>query len=360
MIWNYSPLDVNTLGMVNSGSWLFGYMIDRKLLQDSLDKVLASYPVFSGRCIGSGIEYEENCKGCEIVFENGTLTVGQVSSGWKLPVALKADFDLKAFRKGKAAPINVKVTELTDGTMLSIAVSHSCCDGATLMHFINDWARIFRGEPICKPVFDQTLLPALTDSKEDLMNILPAEGWHRVSLKALFSHIGDELGGINRKAPKVVFLPGVRTNAEVCGWLSGRAGNKPGFIHVADLRGRCVPETFCGNAVVNLQDISMLHDPVRLARYFKLNMESMRSKVPFTGFDLDGISGSKPKFLMVNNFCKFPIYEPDFGSGKPLKAYPNDLPDTIKVWPGAPSENGIYLFLKGNDSISDYRSLASH
>ncbi|MCI2082929.1 MAG: hypothetical protein LKK08_04035 [Bacteroidales bacterium] len=350
MIWNYSPLDINTLGMVNSGSWLFDYKIDKERLQDSLDKVLTSYPVFCGKCIGNGIEYEETgkFKGCEITFENGTLTSGQISSNWKLPIALKADFNLKAFKKGKVAPINVKVTDLADGTMLGVAFSHSCCDGATLMRFVNDWARTFRGEPIEKPIFDQALLPVLTDSKDDLMNILPAEGWYRVSLKVLFNHIWDTLRGINRKAPKVIFLPGIRTNTEVCEWLSVKAGNKPGFIHVVDLRSRCLPEAFCGNAVVNLQDISIMHDSVKLARYFRLNMESMQNKVPFTGFDLNGISGSKPRFLMVNNFCKFPIYEPDFGCGKPLKVYPNDLPDTIKVWPGTPAENGVYLFLRGN------------
>jgi|GEM_PF-1330989 len=348
MVWHFSPLDINTLGMINSGSWLFGYDIERGKLQESLGKTLLSYPVFTGRCIGKGIEYYDDCKAPQIDLSESDAVSSDIKGLCKLPAAFKAGFDLGSFRNGNSFPLSIKVIKLADSSLLSIAVSHSCCDGATLYRFVNDWGRTFRGEPIEKPLFDQTLLPSLTDSKEGLMKILPAEGWHPVSLKALFSHIGDEIRGISRQESETVFLPGIKSNAEVCKILSERAGNSPAFIYVVDMRGRCMPETFCGNAVANLQDISMLHDCERLSRFFKLNLESMQSKMPFTGFDLDAIGGSKPKALMVNNFCKFPIYGPDFGSGTPLKAYPNDLPDTIKVWPGAPFEDGVYLILRGN------------
>ncbi|MFB0974431.1 MAG: acyltransferase, partial [Bacteroidales bacterium] len=340
---------INTLGMINSGSWLFGYDIEPGKLQESLDKTLLSYSVFTGRCIGTGIGYDVDSKGPQIDFAESNAASSDITGLFRLPAALKADLDLRSFRNGHTFPLSIKVIKLADSTtLLSIAASHSCCDGATLYRFVNDWARTFRGAPIEKPLFDQTLLPSLTDSKEELMKILPAEGWYPVSLKALFSHIGDEVREIGHKEPETFFLPGVKSNAEVCKILSERAGNDPAFIYVVDMRGRCMPETFCGNAVANLQDISILYDCARLSRFFKLNLESMQSKMPFTGFDLNAIGGSKPKAFMVNNFCRFPIYGPDFGSGTPLKAYPNDLPDTIKVWPGAPSENGVHLILRGN------------
>ena len=240
MVWHFSPLDINTLGMINSGSWLFGYDIERGKLQESLGKTLLSYPVFTGRCIGKGIEYYDDCKAPQIDLSESDAVSSDIKGLCKLPAAFKAGFDLGSFRNGNSFPLSIKVIKLADSSLLSIAVSHSCCDGATLYRFVNDWGRTFRGEPIEKPLFDQTLLPSLTDSKEGLMKILPAEGWHPVSLKALFSHIGDEIRGISRQESETVFLPGIKSNAEVCKILSERAGNSPAFIYVVDMRGRCM------------------------------------------------------------------------------------------------------------------------
>lgn len=408
----FSPLDKSVLGMVNSGSWLFDYQLDARKLKEALSAVLAEYPLFAGRMTSPDtVSYDENADIGNISFSMSSeadMRCDDLKATWRLPAGCKAALNLADFKKGRCAPLSVKGVALAGGFILSVAVSHCCADGSTLYQFVNDLAAAYCGGTAEKTVIDQSLLPQLTDSKEELMKMLPAEGWCPVGIKVLFRHIGDSITGRVNK-----FRPVFRSNSElekirgrcaselcsdgpktgsaagsfgnnalysailtrmaVDAAVAGGAGEACGNFSVAsvvDLRGRAagIPPRFIGNAVVNVTtggfdaglgigqtaniiDARMrrlVQTPGCLERQFKLALEAMKSMVPFVAFDLEGSTKKYPNCLIVNNFTKFPVYKADFGGGIPLRVWPNDLPDTVRIWPGSPSEEGVWFLLKGN------------
>lgn len=393
-VWKLSTLDKNVLNMINGGSWLFRYQLDIDKLRESLANALSYYPVFCGHFDGHDQIIVDN-GGTPFVFaQYPSLSVDKIKDLWQLPPRLKAPFNLKDFKSGKCTPLSIKAVELRDGFLLSIAVNHACADGSTLFQFMEDWANAYRGEEIKPVIWNQSVIPTPHRDRKELMELLPQQGWHQVGLKALFSYFREKARGIDKKAPRAVFVTTaemdvlrkqwseeineeVNTHSLVCAMLAKKTYESIGerentlfsVTTVLDLRGRAsIPERFAGNAVINLpvatfnindnigQICKQLQDnlhkllecPKTLDDYFTLALEAFNSKVPYVSFDLTGTYSTTPNSIMVNDFRRFPIYKLDFGEGIPAKVYPNDLPDMIKVWPAAPDKKGVWGLLKGN------------
>ena len=385
-LWGISVLDKALINLVNRGSWLYSTPIDSQKLRDSLEKTLEYYPVFKGRMAADNgsialcnaeIAYEESAQ--------AQFNCDEIAEEMYLPSLLKAKYDVKGFKKGAFPVLSVKVVKITGGTLVSVAINHVCADGATLYRFMKDWADIFSGRAVTPPVCAQDLFPKPHHTKEELAAILAEKKWYKVGMSDLFSMITDRISNTSIVAKPIfisnAFLEELRTtysigkevgnNALLCALTCNRIAGRREMCSVAsvvNLRGRAIyPEGFVGNAVANITspefDIdegigaaasiidadlrSKISERESLEDFFRLYTEAMTLKLPFIPFNLGGTCGKHPSCLIVNNFCGFDIYGVDFGGSAPLKAYPNDLPDNIKIWPGRKDEDGVYLLLRG-------------
>jgi hypothetical protein len=70
-------------------------------------------------------------------------------------------------------------------------------------------------------------------------------------------------------------------------------------------------------------------------------------RVPVFPFDMTEMYSRRPTVFQVNNFSKLPIYDIDFGSGKPVTVIPHNLSDPILIWPAHPSRGGLEIYFSG-------------
>ncbi|MDD4141536.1 MAG: acyltransferase [Bacteroidales bacterium] len=388
--WHFSPLDSSLITMANSGTWLFHTKFDIAKLKSSLSEILSNYPVFTGRmtapdCISTnndGIAFD--------VVDLPELSCSDLSQKIYIPKKLMATIDIKSIKKGVAPIMSVKTTMLSDGTLISIAIDHVCPDGATLYRFISDWANIYNGIKATPVVINDGLFPLPIHTKDELIKLLHDSGWFQVGMKDLFSMLIDKIKNVSVIGKPIFMsyleLDEIRKRNDVSGnWnhallcailgdmifdKSSQRGKVYSVTSVVNLRGRGIyPEGFVGNAVMNIAspdfDIcansfsqtevlikenirSSVYDEKRLEEAYQLYAEAMTLKVPYIPFNLRGTRGKYPTCIIVNDFSGFPIYDINFGGDYPLRAYPNDLPDTIKIWPGNRDENGVYFLFRGN------------
>lgn len=387
--WHFGPLDVVLLGMANSGTWLYNTSLDIERLKDSLASTLDNYPVFAGRmaaedCIltnNAGVEFE--------VAEQMKYSCKDFEESWFLPENLKTKFDIKAFKKGQFPVMSIKVTQIADGTLINIAVNHVCADGASLYRFVSDWSKNYNNMPVSPVVFNQDLTPKPKHNLRELTKILTQRHWCRVGFIDLFPMMLDHIRTKKVIAPpffvSYAFLEELRTkysvdekvgnHALLCAYLGDMLFNKNipekdkySVASVVDLRGRAVyPEGFIGNAVMNItsdffdvndgigKTAAIINNSLRqgldketIEESFQLYVEAMMLKVPFVPFNIKRTYGSQINCLIVNNFTSFDVYNICFGTTSPIKVYPDDLPDSIRIWPGNKQENGVYVFLRGN------------
>lgn len=386
--WRFGTLDAVLSGMANSGSWLYSSILDIDKLKDSLATTLDNYPVFAGRmtskdCIttnnaGVGFEVEQQTK----------YTCNDLASTFDLPKNLKVKFDIKACKKGLYPIMAIKVSQLADGTLIDVAINHACADGASLYRFMNDWAKVYSNQPIAPVNFTQGLFPKPKHNLAELTQILAQKHWCKVGFKDLFSMIADRnrskrviaqpffvsYATLDELRTKYAVPQNVGYHALLCAYLSdllfdkkAPVNGKYSAVSVVNLRGRAIfPHDFIGNAVLNLtsdyfdvndgfaaitdtinKSLKQSLEKENLEAFAQIYSEALILKAPFIPFDLKNTYGKRLSCILVNNFASFKVYDICFGSATPVKAYPNDLIDNIKIWPGNKQENGVYVFLRG-------------
>lgn len=57
-----------------------------------------------------------------------------------------------------------------------------------------------------------------------------------------------------------------------------------------------------------------------------------------------------PTTFVTNNFARYPIYDADFGQGRPVAVVPHHCGDQIVIWP-MPHDEGVALFFQGSTAI---------
>nr|XP_018906383.1 PREDICTED: BAHD acyltransferase DCR-like [Bemisia tabaci] len=140
-----------------------GLSFDRLLasLKESLSTTLAHFSPLAGRlattpdgrihiaCNDAGVEF--------LAMDDTDLSVDDVLCLGDVPDCVKGFFTYDEFvnYEGHSKPLAaVQVTELTDGVFIGFSINHAVMDGTSLWHFINTFAEITRGEPISHlPVF---------------------------------------------------------------------------------------------------------------------------------------------------------------------------------------------------------------
>jgi len=396
--WQFSPLDQISLHMVLRGTWLFAGQLDADELKKGLMKLLAYYPHLAGRMkeaygialTNEGVPFTVVDKPglCleDLYQRNDFSNIKEMSTAIK-PAKLK---------KGLDSPLSVKLTRVKDGSVLGVQCSHACMDGDSFYTMGYNWGRICRNLEIAEPVLDQSQFPAPGElSKEEAEKAARESGWVKMSLLFLLKMVPLYLSGtltmrsrgyhiptevIERLKQRISGETGISCTANVA--LSALITKKCFELYNHDEEALCsqvtvvncrsrltgLPPGFVGNASTivvtppfkagkSMADIAVIIDqalvPVRqepsskLQELLSINLNAMKHKLPYAPFDVPGMHVKKPRVAYINNFSKLPVYDLDFGSGKPQFVIPHDLLDQVLIWPAHPDKGGVDVYFSG-------------
>ncbi len=384
---------------------MFNAAPDVARLKQSLSQLLSHYPHLAGRMVKGE---EVSCSNAGVPFamvSQTDLGIADIQSDFELVNHFARFPDLRRVRQGKEAMLTVTFTELRDGAVLSVCCLHALMDGNSFYTMIANWGRICAAREVRQPVIDQNLAPrGKSRSKAEAIRAAVASGWARVSIFRLLWNRSSMLGvaKMTRTAPISISAQTMRelkqsalqesgvewlsTNdvlsshiARMCAQLFGHSGDTQcSLIIVLDARQRTsTPANFAGNAVSyakgakffpseSIAEIAkrnheclapfLAKPSSALEHELSVLMDMLEHKAPYAPYDGVATMGPNPTIFYINNFCKFPIYEVDFGDQsnprKPVLVIPHDLPDPILIWPVPPTVGGVEVYLHGHLAIA--------
>ena len=397
-VWEFTPLDRACLKMVIRGTWIFETQLDVGLMKEALAKTLSYYPHLAGRMssqagvtlTNEGVRFvssaEPELTVEEVLERNDANNISNFSVG----------INAGRFSKGLDSPLSVKVTRLKNGTVLGVQCSHACMDGDSFYTLVYNWSQICRNEAFDKPLLNQSLLPAAEDLPVAEIRAAALEaGWQQLSIFSIFRLLPAVLSGVIKKRSTpfwvsaetitrlkelVLKTTGIQgsTNLVLAAFITKRClelykhqqNTRCSFVTVVNTRKRLagIPLNYAGNSSLSIatpafaagtsfaEIAAMIEEtlkPVRqspslkLMALMKLNLNSMKYKLPFAPFDVFGMYARKPTTIYLNNFSKLHIYDINFGSGEPVRVIPHDLGDQIVIWPAPPDKGGVAVYFTG-------------
>lgn len=240
------------------------------------------------------------------------------------------------------------------GIVLGTCISHKIADACTLSNFINSWAAIARRESnLVFPIFNSAVmfpprdpsLSSMTDAKNQAL-MPPVE--RLVTKQFIFTD--SAISALKENVVETIRPTRVEIVTAFIWKCVIKKGKTSAVFHPVNLRGRMVPplpiHSFgnifqMASAVINGQDyeLSFLVNKLRTA-FAKLNSEHTKELLGKNGFEFAMsnfknigklMSQKDMKVLRCTSWCRFPIYEADFGWGKPCWVSSASVPtkDTI-------------------------------
>ena len=373
--WKLTSLDLFCLNMVIKGAWIFKDLPDVQALREALKKLIKTYPHLTGH-------YQE--KGKVLIWDDNYNTepsidthnkpefsVNDLIGKDKLTWALVKEYDTKAFKKGKIMPFSATLVKLKDGAVLIVQCAHATMDGYSFFRLMEQWAALTKGETVEPMVVDQSQLPnkdAFT--KEEALEKVKEYGWTKMKVSSLIKMLWDMFRLRNVKdtyiqsvsqeeIAKLKQESGTGTHAVLCAIAAREVMTRlqqDSFkvISVSDLRGHVfgVSENLMGNLsqpFATQEEFSLDLDTAALAQAIqkandavlqsdtqehnlRLSVCASHYGLPYYWMDPCAMFSDKPESLYINNQLKFRACDLNFGTGKPLYAFPNTLSDTIKFW----------------------------
>ena len=287
----------------------------------------------------------------------------------KIPNKYEAKFDLKKTLKGRFPLISIKVTDLTDGSVLSIKASHLLMDGRCFYHIANALMALYSGEtPDADIVFDDSVIPQinLPDLDTAMFYPIPKTALLSVIWKKFHKTRKQRILITNDEIMRIKNKAGVSRTAVLSAMVYEIMGRKAiSIVQTADHRGhvKVIPLSYGGNAASTLSPISLSADlsTEEAARiiddgiqrnlkddenYFPEYLYLLMNKLPYLPFPLSDAWKRNPDCIICNSFISFGIYDEMAANGNvPACVFPPDLPDPVRFFPAPPEEDGIYILL---------------
>ena len=367
-IWKTSILDETCRRMVISTSWVYKVHLEEQRFRDATHKLLTIYPILGGKVNNGNVIFPSD----DILFSYSESkgSIDNLIGRNKLPNKYEAEFNLKKMLKGRFPLVSIKVTDLPNGSVLSIKASHLLMDGRCFYRIANALIEIYSGEtPAADIVFDDSVIPQI-----NLPDSLDTSMFYQIPKSVLLSVIykkfhmprkqrilvlNDEIMRIKNKA-------GVSRTAALSAIVYEIMGRKAiSIVQTADHRGhvKAISPYYGGNAASTLSPISLSADiPTEEAariindgiqrnlkddeKYFPEYLYLLINKLPYLPFPLGDACKRKPDCIICNSFISFGIYEEMAADGIiPAYAFPPELPDPVRFFPSPPEEDGIYILL---------------
>ena len=354
--------------MVISTSWVYRIHLDEQDFRKAIQKLLSIYPILGGRVNNRNVIFPSGDIHFEHLHRKGSAE--NLIEKNAQPKKYEAKFDLKKTLKGRFPLVSIKVTDLADGSVLSIKASHLLMDGWCFYRLANALMALYSGEtPDADIVFDDYVIPQIS-----LPGSLDTSMFYPIPKTALLSVIwkkfhktrkqrilitNDEIMRIKNKA-------GVSRTAVLSAMVYEIMGRKAiSIVQTADHRGhvKAISPNYGGNAASTLSPIDLIADlsaeeAARIIddgiqrniqddeKYFPEYLYLLKDKLPYLPFPLGDAWKWNPACIICNSFISFGIYdEMATGGAVPAYAFPPSLPDPVRFFPAPPEEDGIYILL---------------
>lgn len=286
-----------------------------------------------------------------------------------------------------APPLSIQVTRFKCGSIaLGVALSHVLADGQSLWHFVVSWAEVARGVPISlRPVHARNLLRVDNPSHKkanvglDYIEDDLSASKDSVASQKMFQFSREMITALKKSATiegdddfKALSSYEVLT-AHIWKCATRARGHsrntRVAFIHVADMRTRMqppLPDGYFGVLVLwrmaiatvgELEDEDLARTALRMrvavASTTSEAMEGWLHEVELNGPAMILERGSLNTARMrVSSSSKFPVYNTDFGWGKPLAVRSASVDGMGKI--------ALYPSSKGLGSVDVCMTLPLH
>ncbi|KAL8539200.1 hypothetical protein ACS0TY_000991 [Phlomoides rotata] len=387
-----------------SKNWITPPQTIFRTLHDSLSKVLVHFYPLAGRLRwldGARLELDCNAKGVHLVEAYSDTVLDDLGDFTPSP-----KFHHLFPHINFSSPIEdipLMTAQLTKfqcgGITLSYCISHAVADGKSALHFISEWARLARGEPLgSPPVLDRTLLragePALPQAQPRfkhpqfeqpplLLNQSNTENERKKETSnAMLKMSKYHVEFLKKEANSIVEDTGRRayTRYEViaghiwrCACKARRhAHDQPTGLGICiDVRNRLrppLPEKFFGNAIIDVAAVSQSGELVKRPLSFACNkireaINTVTSEYVHSAIDylknLKDLSYLQDIHAMKSNEGPFygnpnigviswiglPLYGVDFGWGKEMFMAPgtHDGDGDSVVLPGYDGDGSLVV-----------------
>ncbi|KAL4333642.1 hypothetical protein GQ457_07G037880 [Hibiscus cannabinus] len=336
---------------------------DTRVLKEALSKVLVPFYPMAGRlgrdgngrieivCNGEGtlfIEAETDCVINDLIGD----TTSHSPDLWQLVPQVDYSADISSYPL-----VLTQVTRFKCGGVgLGIGLQHTLADGTASIHFINSWAEMARGLSLSvQPYIDRSLLRARVPPTPTFhhveyepplsMNIVEESQSEPETTVSVFKLTRDQLNTLKAKANKNRD-GGVYSTYNSLAAHIWRCINKARCLpddqatklHIPiDGRSRLrppFPPGYLGNVVFTSATIA-LHGEIQLESFSdtakrikdilnRMDGEYLRSaidymeKVPNVKAPVIGEKGFQCPNLSINSWMWLPLYDADFGWGRPI------------------------------------------
>uniref|UniRef100_A0A7N2LQ64 Vinorine synthase n=1 Tax=Quercus lobata TaxID=97700 RepID=A0A7N2LQ64_QUELO len=229
------------------------------------------------------------------------------------------------------------------GVAIAVCISHKLADGTSVVNFVNAWAGTCRGESeVISPIFDAHIhFPP-----RDITGFMPNEAYiskekivtrrfvfNKSSIAALKREASAAFGPEDRVASRVEVVSAfIWMRFMVMARIRTTKPKQVPAVHAVNLRERMVPQlpvhsfgNLWGVAITAETPVEMEKDYHFLVRqlrnaFLEINAEYSKKLQDGPVGDLDFL-GKEDKqfqnFCKFSSWCRFPVYEVDFGMGKP-------------------------------------------
>ena len=394
--WKLSLLDHSCYPMVIRETWIFNVQLDVNIMKTGLKKLLNYYPHLTGRMKDKNSIHFTNDGVLFTDSDESDLTINDVYKMGNLIKHFTSKITPSKIKRGIDPPMSIKITKLKNGYVLGIQCSHMLMDGDSFYTMVYNWGKICKKEDFKLPLLDQSLIPAPENlTKDQVLKTAYEHGWKKIPKLSLLRLLPKFISGILKERSKAFYISptslkllkekvstdnafNYSTNTALSAFITKMCmklfehdeKTKCKQVTVANIRNRLegIPLKFVGNASTfittptflasaSVDEIAkIIHqtlEPIRqtpskkVKEIMTMSMNLMHHKLLVFPFDFTELHSKKPIVTHINNFSGLPIYDIDFGSGKPVSAIPHDLGDQVLIWPAHPNKGGIEIYFAG-------------
>ncbi|CAI9293525.1 unnamed protein product [Lactuca saligna] len=359
---------------------------DSVVLKQALSDVLCSFFPMAGRLGTDGDgRVEINCNGEGVLFVEAEADCkiddfGEITPSPELRrLAPTVDYS------GDISSYPLVITQVTrfkcGGVSLGCGVHHTLSDGFSSLHFINTWSDIARGLPVAIPPFNDRSLLRARDPPTPTFDhveyhpppslITPPENQKSPASTTILRLTLDQINDLKSKGKgdgNVYHSTFVILAAHLwrCACKArGLSHDQPTKLYVAtDGRSRLnppLPPGYLGNVVFTATPMAnsgefkseSLADSARRihSKLARMDDQYMRSAIDYLEIqsDLSALIRGPTYFaspnLNVNSWTRLPLYESDFGWGKPIFMGPANIlyEGTIYIIPNPNDDRALKL-----------------
>ncbi|CAH1433474.1 unnamed protein product [Lactuca virosa] len=352
-------------------------------LKNSLSQTLTKYYPFAGRFAKVKPSYVDcNDNGAEFLEASIDTTLSdflQNSSHEDLDqffphglVHFNSNYGDDDLQSDQVTPLEVQINHFEcGGVAVAVSLSHKIADGSSLVHFINDWAKMTRrkyefsiDDPFFFPFQYMNLNPSryIISRPDDCLItrrfMFPGSKINELKLKV--KAMAAESGQPITNPTRVEVLTWLLYKCAMAAATKNNSGSfKPtGAVQIANLRGLMMeqlPEKSIGNLIMPMEILIKKESEMNPELFIsgfkkqKIQFKSLRNIETVFGVldsDLEEQLRKVDDVYIFTSLCGYHAYEIDFGWGEPIKvALAGVARKNTFILTDAPNKDGIEVLM---------------